>query len=84
MAKEKNITLDKLARMVALGFKEGATKTDLEKCATKEELTVVHTEMNDGFERLDLHISSLGSDWKERFDALEIRVRKLEQQRRGS
>jgi len=60
--------------MVAAGFGETATKADLERFATKDE-------MNEAFEGLKLHISSLGSDWKERFDALEMRVRRLEHRR---
>jgi hypothetical protein len=73
MAKD-DMTLEKLAQMVHRGFEQTARKADLELLATK-------AEMNERFDRVELHISSLGSDWRERFDALEMRVRKLEHRR---
>jgi hypothetical protein len=70
----KKTTLEELARMVASGFEKTATK---EGTATKAELAEFHKgthdcfkAVNERFNDVELHISSLGSDWKERFDAL--------------
>ena len=73
--------IDQLATMVQRGFEQTATKEELGAVKTEIAKLATKTEMREGFERIELHVSSLGSDWKERFDALEMRVRKLEQKR---
>jgi len=61
MSKE-NITLDELAQIVARGFEKTATKADLEWLATKEEMNQRFEQVNERFNGLEFHISSLGFD----------------------
>jgi len=85
MSQEKNMTLEELARMIAGGFdavSERFNRMDERFEQVDERFNRVDERFNrvdERFDRVELHISSLGSDWRERFDALEMRVRKLEQ-----
>jgi len=80
---KKNITIEKLAEMIANGFEQTATKDDLATglAEVRKEMHERFAAVDERFDRVELHISSLGSDWRERFDALEMRVRKLEHKR---
>ncbi len=92
------MSLEKLARMVANGFEKTATKEEVatrEELITqvgglRKEMLERFKIVDDRFKAVDerfndmkLHISSLGSDWRDRFDALEVRVRRLEQKSRA-
>ncbi len=76
MAKGKKMTLEELARMIAKGLENTASKADVEGLGI-----ALRADMKEGFESVELHLSSLGSYWQDRFEALEMRVRKLEQNR---
>ena len=85
---KKKTTLETLAQMVARGFERVDDRFEqigerFEKVDDKfKQVDEKFKKMNERLDEIDLHISSLGSDWKERFDALEMRVRRLEQKTR--
>ena len=78
MSQEKNMTLEELARMIAGGF-DAVSERFNRMDERFEQVDERFNRVDERFDRVELHISSLGSDWRERFDALEMRVRKLEQ-----
>ena len=78
MSQEKNMTLEELARMIAGGF-DAVSERFNRMDERFEQVDERFNRVDERFDRVELHISSLGSDRRERFDALEMRVRKLEQ-----
>ena len=68
MAK-KNITIDDLAVMVQKGFNDVTTKM-----ATKTELSALHNEMNQRFDKIEKLILA---DHKKIIERLEIEVKEL-------
>jgi hypothetical protein len=87
MAK-KPITLEDLARMIATGFREMATKADIAGLATKAELAEFRAEVNARFEhqtgslsyltdRVDRIEQFLGEDHRRRIKRLEADVQML-------
>ncbi len=84
MAKKSEMTLEKLAQMVAQGFDEVkgemATKADL--ADVKTEVRNLRTEMNNRFDAFDLHFSATLSLWRDELDDLKQRVSALEQSSR--
>jgi archaellum component FlaC len=71
--KIKNITLDNLARMVAKGFEETATKTNLKE---------LEKEMNNRFGEVNLRLERIEKilfwEYKERIERLEDQVKELQ------
>ena len=68
MTKKKD-PIEELARIVKSGFDKTATKQDLEKLVTKDELNKLRIEMHEGFsflnqaiQNLDVRISSYATE----------------------
>lgn len=77
------MTLDELARMVAEGFEQTSTKTELKEglAAVRVEIKEVRTEVKDvkhAVDGLDMRLSAYASYWRDELEAIKERVEVLE------
>ena len=78
---QKKITAEELARMVARGFENTATKDDLKELATQQELTQglasVRQEMRSGFQVVTDTLDLIRSDIRDLKISVEIDAKDL-------